>query len=442
VKTLDGLRARDEQCHVVLVDAVRGDEELPLGLVALITPHEVPHLSHLAIRARQQQVVMACARDVAATSELRAWQGRRVVVDTSALARAVVRLATDRDAPTVRSTWASPPTPVSCTDGAADEERWLPLEAATLATSGAKADASRKLLTIARAYRGAFDAPPGLVIPFGALEAAVRADAAVGRRYDELRDQLQHARGPAAGALAAQLTELTGGLAVPDDVVLAIQDGFHATDRLMVRSSANTEDLESFAGARLHESVPNVRPALMHNAVQVVWASLWTLRAVAGRAQQGIAQQAARMAVLIQPMIAADYAFVAHTVNPVSLDARQVVVELVLGMGETLARSDEPGTPYRMIYDTQTELVQVLAFESLSYGRWPEDSGPLRWVRINHAEVRMSRDRELQRLVVRKVAMVSKAIASALEAPQDIEGVIVGGRVVIVQSRRQQGAPL
>jgi alpha-glucan,water dikinase len=42
------------------------------------------------------------------------------------------------------------------------------------------------------------------------------------------------------------------------------------------------------------------------------------------------------MAVLIQQVVPADYAFVIHTANPLTGDRGEIFAEVVLGLGETL----------------------------------------------------------------------------------------------------------
>src|SRR3989337_3368275 len=49
-----------EHC-VVLLKKAEGDEEIPTDVAGIIIAHEIPHLSHLGVRARQKGVVfVAC----------------------------------------------------------------------------------------------------------------------------------------------------------------------------------------------------------------------------------------------------------------------------------------------------------------------------------------------------------------------------------------------
>jgi hypothetical protein len=77
-------------------------------------------------------------------------------------------------------------------------------------------------------------------------------------------------------------------------------------------------------------------------AIRGVWASQWNARAVAALGKAGLPLQHLRMGVLLQPLLPARYSFVVHTINPSSGSADEVVVQLVVGLGEVLV-GNHPG---------------------------------------------------------------------------------------------------
>jgi hypothetical protein len=78
-------------------------------------------------------------------------------------------------------------------------------------------------------------------------------------------------------------------------------------------------------------------------ALKGVWASKWTDRAVSSRRQCGLKDDAIYMAVLVQPLIYAAYAFVIHTRSPLpGAKEDEQLVELCIGLGESLV-SNSPG---------------------------------------------------------------------------------------------------
>ena len=50
-------------------------------------------------------------------------------------------------------------------------------------------------------------------------------------------------------------------------------------------------------------------------------------------------------------MLAPDYSFILHTVNPINHNPLEVYVEIAVGLGETLASAATRGSPYRMVCD-------------------------------------------------------------------------------------------
>lgn len=156
----------------------------------------------------------------------------------------------------------------------------------------------------------------------------------------------------ATGEIAAMVAELTSqtnssvsdkaidqtfaAAPLPASVGEALQrlSSRFAGHRLAVRSSATAEDTGALSFAGQYDSLLNVEPDDLPQAVRQVWASLWHEAPRAYRAFHGVADAAAAMAVVIMPMIPAQRAGVAFTVDPT--DASCVRVETVAGLGEEL----------------------------------------------------------------------------------------------------------
>ena len=99
-----------------------------------------------------------------------------------------------------------------------------------------------------------------------------------------------------------------------------------------VRSSATAEDLPeaSFAGQQdTYLNVCGLEDLL--TAVRDCWASLWTARAMAYRARQGIDPAGVSLAVVVQQMVDADSAGVMFTANPSSGRRDETVISASMG---------------------------------------------------------------------------------------------------------------
>src|SRR5215212_3189769 len=106
---------------------------------------------------------------------------------------------------------------------------------------------------------------------------------------------------------------------------------------IAVRSSATAEDLAGASFAGQQETYLNVRgvKALMQ-AVKNCWASLWTARAMAYRARQGISPETVSLAVVIQEMVPSEAAGVMFTANPANGRRNEAVVSAAWGLGESV----------------------------------------------------------------------------------------------------------
>ncbi|WP_248960608.1 PEP/pyruvate-binding domain-containing protein [Sphaerisporangium perillae] len=179
----------------------------------------------------------------------------------------------------------------------------------------------------------------GLPVPEGfclTTEAYRRVAESAG--LTDVLDALAHtAPGDTAALaeLAGRARALVLAAPVPEDIARAVQE--RAEGPVAVRSSATAEDLPdaSFAGQQdTYLNVVGADPVL--DAVHRCWASLWTDRAVAYRAANGIDHGAVHLAVVIQRMVQAEVAGVMFTANPVTGRRHEVVIDASPGLGEAV----------------------------------------------------------------------------------------------------------
>lgn len=76
--------------------------------------------------------------------------------------------------------------------------------------------------------------------------------------------------------------------------------------------------------------------------IKKVWASKFNERAFLATKKLGVNLNQIYMAVLVQRVIPAEYAYVIHTTNPTNSNDDEVYVEACVGLGEALV-SDMPG---------------------------------------------------------------------------------------------------
>src|SRR5690348_6622780 len=166
----------------------------------------------------------------------------------------------------------------------------------------------------------------GLPVPGGfCLTTAAYAGAAVGVPRDD----------PAAAR------DLLQARPVPDGVAAAVTAAYRALGTtpvpVAVRSSATAEDLPTASFAGQQDTYLNVVGAeALLDAVRRCWASLWTDRAVAYRAELGLDDDDVQLAVAVQRMVDAQVAGVLFTADPVSGRRTRSVLDASPGLGEAV----------------------------------------------------------------------------------------------------------
>ena len=145
---------------------------------------------------------------------------------------------------------------------------------------------------------------------------------------------------PGIAGLAEQIRTQLEATPMPEGIAEAILAAYARLGEdtpVAVRSSSTAEDLPeaSFAG-QLDTYLNVIGPDALLAAVRRCWASLWTERAVAYRADHGIAQHAVGIAVVVQKMVDAAVSGVLFTANPLTGRRQESVVEAAPGLGEAL----------------------------------------------------------------------------------------------------------
>jgi phosphoglucan,water dikinase len=418
---------------VAVLSRAEGDEEIPKGVAGIVLGHEMPHLSHLGVRARQAGTVLVVCEDTAVFDEFKDLEGQ--VISLTATAEKVNWTTGAAPAPARPDSRPARIPPARL----APKPACIGLEQAAPDSCGGKAAGARRLEELALRADARFKTPPACVIPFGVLEEGLRAAPELEAEYRRLQEEINPMAPEKFSAAAKRLRELIGQVGVPAEIAAALGEHFAHGDRLMVRSSANCEDLAELAGAGLYESAANVAQADAASAVRAVWSSLWTRRAALSRRQAGIPHSQAHIAVLIQRMLTPDLSFVLHTVNPLDGNPRELYAEVAAGLGETLASGAMPGTPYRFLCDKESGTLRTLAFANFSQALRPAAAGGILRCTLDYSLIPLSCDAEARKELGARLARIGRQVEEALQGPQDIEGAVVGKEIYLVQARPQQG---
>jgi phosphohistidine swiveling domain-containing protein len=205
------------------------------------------------------------------------------------------------------------------------------LDRTRLALAGGKAANLGELI------RAGFPVPDGVCLTTEGYERAVE-EAGLASEIARLGSN----PGASEREIAAAIGERLRTAPVPQRVRAALDASLEALTRsgaaaVAVRSSATAEDLAeaSFAG-QLETYLNVVGSDALAEAVRCCWASLWTERAVAYRAANGVNHSTVRMAVVVQRMVESTVSGVLFTADPVSGRRGRAVIDAARGLGEAI----------------------------------------------------------------------------------------------------------
>lgn len=448
-QNLSEIRAGEEDVIAVCRDA-EGDEDIPPNVRAVVLGRSLPHLSHLGVRARQAGVVFVCAEEREAFENF--WRDRSL---SYAAVEVSLREGLKSFARTQRKK-SGLPSGNSLPNTGKDQREVIkvsfdrsvknpiPITDATTDDSSSKCAFVGKLRKLAGKSDGIFLTPNGVALPHGVFQTQLskhsKEYSSLIKLYEEHGFETKKGKGASSlFSFVASNFEMT------DAHCELVQAAFPKGARVMVRSSANAEDLEDMSGAGLYDSIANIpveSQDALKSAVSRVWASLWTSRAASSRNSYGVSHFDVSMSVLIQEMIPADFSFVAFSRDPVQKAGDDIYVEIAAGMGETLASASSLGSPYRFRVERKSLDVGIVSFASYSEALVPsESSGDLHAQIVDYSVQTMTTNSEFRTSIVKKIGKTVMLLEEEFGGPQDVEGALVGhgksNEVYVVQARPQ-----
>jgi rifampicin phosphotransferase len=287
---------------------------------------------------------------------------------------------------------------------------------------------------------GTLPVPPGFVVTTTAYDAFVEAngiaDAIVGRALVARADD------PAGFEEVGEgIRTLFSGGKVPEEMADEIRAAYQELGKdgetpVAVRSSATAEDLPGMSFAGQQETYLNVRGAeALLEGVKNCWASLWTARAMAYRARQGIDPETVSLAVVVQRMVESEAAGVMFTANPANGRRNELTISAAWGLGESVVSGTV--TPDSIVVEKESG--RVLWRETADKGVMTVYSGS----GTEERPVPEARRRQpvLDDGAVAELARYGKRLEDHYGIPQDIEWALAGDEFFVVQARTITALP-
>lgn len=291
--------------------------------------------------------------------------------------------------------------------------------------------------------RGGFAVPQGFVVGAAGYQAWVQHNVLRPHIEALLASPDLHLPGAARAATAA-IKRAIDAAGLPPALQQAVLTAYHELGRrrgrgvvTAVRSSALSEDGAASSSAGLYETYLNVRDeAAVLDGLVGCYRSLWAQRAVQYRAFRQLDSRREAMGVVIMEMIPAHVSGIAFTVNPVTGNADEVMINASWGLGEAivsgrvtpdsfLVRKQDLQILARDIYDKELMIV-------------PDPSGASSTVAID-VPAENVRTPALSDEQAVELARLCLQIEQYYGRPQDIEWAFHEGQLYVLQSRPVTG---
>lgn len=423
---------RFPEATVLIADTVAGNEEIPEGVTAVLTADSPDLVSHVSVRARNAHVLFASCFEPEVYEQLKQLKDQSLALRVTPggdVEWSETNGATESEPANGKAARRAQVRPTSkpCPHWVLTQEQFTP------DWVGGK---SNNLNGLRGKLADWIHLPTSLALPFGACERVLaEANAEQRREYESLVAEVE--KDPER--VLPRLRELHLQLAPPAALQQALRQAWGQA------------------------GLPAVPWEKTWTAIRRVWASKWNDRACFSRRAQGIPHDSLQMAVLIQQVVPADYAFVIHTHNPINGNAGEIFAEVVLGMGETLVGND-PGRALGFVCRKEDQQLEILSYPGKSRGTYgkgvifrsdsngedlegfagaglydsflaeePEDRV------LDYQKEKLVWDPKFRDELLRSIARIGLEVERVLGSAQDIEGAVAGGQFYVVQTRPQVG---
>ena len=273
--------------------------------------------------------------------------------------------------------------------------------------------------------------PPGFVIVTSAFEKFL-SENYITEEIDAQINKVNHENMETVERASEAINVLIIKSKIPQNIQKEIDSNFRelGADFLAVRSSATAEDGSSASWAGELESYLNTTKVTLNKNIKKCWASLYTPRAIFYRFEKSLHEQKVLVAVVVQKMVDSEISGVAFSVNPITQDKNQLVIEAGWGLGEAVVQGTI--TPDNYIVDKRDfSLIEVNVNEQAKgfYRKGKEGSD---WEKIPENK------KDAQKLNGSKIAELAKLVSSIekhYSFPVDVEWAHENGKFYITQSR-------
>lgn len=192
-----------------------------------------------------------------------------------------------------------------------------------------------------------------------------------------------------------------------------------------VRSSATCEDSANKAWAGQLDTFLSVNKENLLEKIKLCWASLFSERTLA---YDSDVLDKASISVVVQEMVSSDVAGVAFSVNPITQNINEILVNAVYGLGEAIVSGEVTPDQY-LVHKTGRILSQTHEIQSQGLYR---RNGKVEWSKIPQDKQNKAK---LSPKIILKLCDTVAKIEKFYKFPVDVEFAIKNQKIYILQAR-------
>lgn len=283
--------------------------------------------------------------------------------------------------------------------------------------------------------RAGFPVPPGFIVTSAAYFQVLQIND-LKPKIKSILDNLDIHDIHSLNEMSRQIKSLISRANIPNHLALDIIKRYlklgsgHNQTLVAVRSSATAEDLPDASFAGQQETFLNVQgEANLIQNIRACWASLFEPRAIFYRQEKNFDHFQVGIAVPVQQMIQSEVAGIMFTVNPVTNNKNQLVIEAIWGLGEKIVQG---------AYTPDHYLIQKLSWKILQKQTNPQTK-QLTLSQDKNRELPLPKNKQRQTKLtddqIIYLAKLGHQIQQHYFFPQDIEWALAHKHFYLVQSR-------
>jgi pyruvate,water dikinase len=172
------------------------------------------------------------------------------------------------------------------------------------------------------------------------------------------------------------------------------------------------------------------------SAVKKIYSSLFTDDVVAYASKMDIDLSEVKLCVVVQKMVQAEISGVSFTIDPITQDETKLGIEAVYGLGDVISAGEITPDSYLLNKRDLSVIEKRIAPQEWMRVRTMSNS---KLKRENYEKIKISSNwSHRQKLTdhdIREIAKISLIVENKARSPQNIEWIISGGRVWVLQNK-------